>query len=187
MGEARRRRLALIAGAPLAQDMNRCPSCGSFRTVIEQAPPLAMSHTATLMGVCVDCRTLWEAYPPTWSHDAVEAEPCDNCAFRPGSPESQDREAWKSLLTKLRLGREFKCHKGAPLKIDHEAGTIEFDEGWVRTRGRTCAGFVRALQAWPDWLDNRYSVGHVLTSFDQDRLLGGPAGPDLSELDEGDD
>lgn len=175
MGEARSRRLALTHGQPWPQDFHCCPVCRSRRTVVEPAPPLALSHTPTLLGVCGDCRAVWEAFPADWSHDAVEASPCDNCAFAKGSPESQDREGWRSLIAKLKHGGEFKCHKGAPIKIDTEAGTIEFDEAWVQRHGRSCAGFVRALQAWPDWLEHRLAGTHVLTRHDQDQLLGGDA------------
>jgi hypothetical protein len=156
MGEARRRREGLAWGQPLPQDYHRCPRCFSRRTVVETAPAMAMSHVPTLMGVCADCKTVWEAYPADWEHDAVAAQPCDNCAFAKGSPESRDRDGWRDLLTELQAGREFRCHKGAPLIIDTEAATIEFDEAWVQRHGRTCAGFLRAMQKWPDWLKNRY-------------------------------
>ncbi len=156
MGEAKRRADALAWGHPWAQDLHRCPKCRSRRTVVEQAPPLALSHVSTLMGVCADCKAVWEAYPADWKHDVVAAEPCDNCAFAKGSPESQDREGWLELLAKLRAGGTFNCHKGAPILIDVEAGTVEFDEAWVQRYGRSCAGFVRAMQQWPDWLANRY-------------------------------
>lgn len=172
MGDARNRARALAAFQPWPEDFHVCPKCRGRRTAAAPAPALALSHVPTLMAVCADCGAVWEAFPPDWSHDAVEASPCDNCAFAKGSPESTDREGWKSLLLKLRAGNEFKCHKGAPLIIDVAAGTIEFDEAWVQRHGRSCAGFVRALQAWPDWLDNRLAGMHVLTKHDQDRLLG---------------
>jgi hypothetical protein len=158
MGEARRRHQALVCGQPWAEDLHRCPRCRSRRTVVEQAPAMALSHVPTQMAVCRDCEAVWEAYPADWKHDAVEGSPCDNCAFGKGSPESTDREGWLELLAKLRDGQEFKCHKGAPIIIDQAAGTVEFDERWVRQHGRTCAGFLRAMWQWPDWLDNRYRV-----------------------------
>lgn len=133
---------------------------------------MALSHVPTMFGVCADCRTMWEAFPDNWSHDAVEADPCDNCAFAAGSPESADRDGWRSMLAKLRFGQEFRCHKGAPMVIDNEAGTVEFDAEWVNKHGRSCAGFVRAMQQWPDWLDHRFSTTHVLTRHDQDQMLG---------------
>lgn len=176
MGDARNRAHALAAFQPWPQDLHRCPNCrGRNTTVAISKIAIALSHIPTLIGACIDCQTLWEAYPTDWSHDAVAASPCDNCAFSKGSPESSDREGWLSLLAKLRLGQEFKCHKGAPLLIDKEALTVEFDAAWVKRHGRSCAGFVRALQAWPDWLEKRFSVLHVSTTLDQGKLPGGPA------------
>ena len=46
---------------------------------------------------CRDCRAVWEAFPPVYARDPVCAEPCDNCAFRPGSPEQADPERWKRV------------------------------------------------------------------------------------------
>jgi hypothetical protein len=152
MGEAKERALALVRGEPLPQDRHRCPRCFSRRTVIEMGPPMGLSHVPTHYGVCADCKTLWEAFPADWKHDVVEGSPCDNCAFSGKSPESEDREAWRELLAKLKGGNEFKCHKGAPMIIDAEAGTIEFDAQWVTRHGRMCAGFLKAMQTWPDWL-----------------------------------
>lgn len=156
MGEARTRRLALERRQPLPQDLHRCPACLGRRTTVELAPALGLSHVPTRLGVCADCRAIWEAFPEDWRHDAVEAAPCDNCAFAKGSPEAADKEGWLALLAELRGGREFRCHKGAPILIDDAAGTIAFDEAWVQRHGRTCAGFLRAMQQWPDWLENRY-------------------------------
>lgn len=173
MGEAKHRRAALANGQPLPQDLHRCPRCFSRRTVVEMAPAMAMSHVPTLTGVCAECRTVWEAFPPGWNHDPVAGEPCDNCAFRKGSPESADKTEWKNLLAKLRLqGGEFKCHKGAPLIIDQATGRAEFDEPWVQRYGRTCSGFLKIMWRWPDWLDNRFAGRHVLTKHDQDKMLG---------------
>lgn len=158
MGEAKARRDAMRWGTPQDRDMHRCPRCASFRTVVAPGPPMALSHVPTQYGVCAECKTMWEAYPADWKHDVVEATPCDNCAFAKGSPESADREGWLDLISKLKAGGTFNCHKGAPLIIDVEAGSVGFDEAWVQARGRTCAGFVRAMQKWPDWLEKRYGV-----------------------------
>lgn len=187
MGEARDRQLALVRGQPFGPDLHRCPICFSRRTVVDQAPAIALSHVPTLMALCADCGAVWEAFPPGWSHDVVEGEPCDNCAFRQGSPESQDKAAWRSMLAKLRHGgQEFRCHKGAPILIteatDDHLASAEFDEPWVQRHGRTCAGFYRVMRQWPDWLDNRYRGAHVVTTFDQDRLLSVDR-VDLSDLD----
>lgn len=172
MGQGNQRRKALARGKPWPEDLHRCPHCLSRRTAVEPGPPMALSHVPTLYGVCADCKTMWEAFPPGWSHDVCEAQPCDNCAFRPGAPEHEDTAEWRSLLAKLRMGHEFKCHKGAPLIIDAEASTIEFDAAWVNHKGRTCAGFHRAVMTRGDWLENRMTVAHVLTTHDQDKLMG---------------
>ncbi len=157
MGEAKTRRQFLAIGQPSRRDLDRCPTCFSFHTVkapIESNDP----ETRTTFAGCMDCGALWEAFPPDWSHDAVEAEPCDNCAFRPGSAEIADREGWRDLLAKLKAGSEFKCHKGAPIRFDPDALTREFDEEWIRTKGRTCAGFLRAIQHWPGWLEAHFGI-----------------------------
>lgn len=158
MGESSRRRRALAVGEPWPEDFHVCPTCGSRDTKAVDSPAMALTRVPTLIGVCRACQAFWEAYPADWKHDAVEAEPCDNCAFRKGSPESEDREGWRALLADLRKGREFRCHKGAPMLIDQAATTVEFDSAWIRTKGRSCAGFLRAMQQWADWLDNRYGV-----------------------------
>jgi hypothetical protein len=173
MGYAKLRRDALRRRQPLPEDFHVCPTCRSRDTRVAMMPAkLAMSHAPTLTGVCVPCGTFWEAYPPGWTHDVVGAEPCDNCAFRPGSPESQDKAEWKSLLAKLKAGGMFNCHKGAPILLG-EDGSISFDERWVQLFGRTCAGFHRAIMTRGDWLENRLGgLVHVLTKHDQDALLG---------------
>ena len=156
MGDAKRRQQALAFGQPWPEDMHRCPACFGRRTAIAPAEAMGLSHVPTRYGVCADCKSFWEAYPDDWQHDAVGAEPCDNCAFLAGSPEAGDREGWLELLSKLRDGGAFSCHKGAPILLDRDAGTVEFDAEWIRRKGRTCAGFLRAMQQWPDWLERRF-------------------------------
>jgi hypothetical protein len=53
-------------------------------------------------------------------------EPCDNCAFRPDSPEQADTAMWNELIAKLRAGGTFHCHKGVP--IDRERPVIHGDQ-----------------------------------------------------------
>ena len=169
MGQAKLRAEARAMGQPWPQDLHRCPKCASRRTLVTTADPMGLSHVATRWGVCAECRCAWEAYPDDWTGDVVAATPCDNCAFAPGSPELADRAGWQSMLAKLKLGAEFRCHKGAPMIVNQETGADEFDEAWINAHGRSCAGFVRAMQQWPDWLEQRYSGPvHVLTKHDQD-------------------
>jgi hypothetical protein len=169
MGEAKRRRQALAWGQPLERDLHRCPRCQGHRTAVSDGPPMALSKVATSYGLCLDCKCFWEAYPASWKHDVCEGEPCDNCAFRPGAPEHEDSAEWRSMLAKLKHGQEFRCHKGAPIIIDAEAGTAEFDAEWVNRRGRMCAGFHRAIMTKPGWLEARYQTSHVLTSHDAEK------------------
>ena len=174
MGEAKRRRDAIAWGQPGPRDLHVCPRCRSRDTRVEPAPAMALSAVPTLWGACRPCGAVWEAYPEGWEHDVCEAgaAPCDNCAFRPGSPEQSDTEAWKSLMAKLKHGgQEFRCHKGAPMKIDDVAGTVEFDADWINRHGRTCVGFHRAIMTKPGWLEARGRGAHVLTTHDQGRLL----------------
>lgn len=85
MDEARRRRDlredAYANGRPQPRP-DRCPACRSKRIVFVPAdatPSHQIGH-----GACRDCRAIWEALPALYVADPVAAEPCDNCAFRPG-------------------------------------------------------------------------------------------------------
>lgn len=114
MGEAKRRTDRYADGLP-CRPPRVCPKCKSIRVERACLPPTALSHRPTDYDVCRECKTIWEAYPDNWSEDLVGAEPCDNCAFRPGSPEQQDPEKWNALVDQLRMGQAFHCHKGSPI------------------------------------------------------------------------
>jgi len=102
---------------------------------------------------------IWESIP-TGEHYRRDGEmlaflePCDNCAFRPGSPESRDKEEWKKLLDQLRAGGQFFCHKGVPITGVGEGSCASFDfpkrpDGeWDRDQMRMCAGWLRAYWRW---------------------------------------
>lgn len=164
MGEAKRRADRIAAALP-APPPRVCPTCKSIR--IERLSGLGgAGGVETDFDVCRECGAAWEAYPPDWCPDVVGAEPCDNCAFRPGSPEQQDPVEWKAMIDRLRAGGEFKCHKGAPMLGLLDAtrgGNLEFDKDWILKHGRTCAGFMRMVWAMrekgEDWLKNRYGGG----------------------------
>jgi len=106
-----------------------CPSCKSPRVHIHG------DHGAKFYGreiaICADCRTTWEPIDKALIWDPSDpcasfSEPCDNCAFRPGSPEQADTAKWKDMIAQLRAGGTFHCHK---LAIErgwlwmHESGT----------------------------------------------------------------
>lgn len=76
---------------------------------------------------CIDCNTYWEALPD--DHEPIPDEPffpfskmCDNCAFRKGSLERKDKDAWNAMMIRLAYGGRFYCHKGVPIKPESEHG-----------------------------------------------------------------
>jgi hypothetical protein len=159
MGEAKRRAEAHAAAIP-HRPPRVCPRCKSIRIT-------RVNQTGTPYDVCRACGTVWEAYPEDWCEDVVGASPCDNCAYRPGSPEQKDAKGWKQLIATLRAGGEFRCHKGAPIHgllggapNPDGSTTVEFDAEWVQRHGRKCAGFIRMVWAMEakgeDWLARHY-------------------------------
>ena len=124
---------------------DECPRCGGSRVAIITLPD-AGTHNG-----CLACKTIWEPFNPADMVDDDDQyssfkEPCDNCAFRPGSPEREDKESWKDLLQHLQLnGIAFMCHKGVPVSQkegeshDHpktERGVPDF------SRSRYCRGWL---------------------------------------------
>ena len=93
---------------------DQCPVCGSDRTATFEF------KNNTIAG-CKVCQTLWEPFDPATLLDDDDQyssfkDMCDNCAFRPGSPEREDKETWKDQLEHLALnGIPFMCHKGVPI------------------------------------------------------------------------
>lgn len=134
MGEARRRRLAkehaYANGLPTPRP-DSCPSCSSKR--LRDVDPTSMDatdraifehHFDAPLQLCLDCGAVWEPFPAEgYVEDPVAAEPCDNCAFRPGSPEQRDPERWRELVTHLKPGADpmgdhrFYCHKHMPIDL----------------------------------------------------------------------
>lgn len=174
MGEAKRRAEAkarMEAEGKLLKPSGICPMCEKDdMSRVAALPAIGLSDIKTLYGICARCRCMWEAKPVGWTDDVCDgAEPCDNCAFRPGSPEIQNREGWAALLDSLRAGHEFKCHKGCP--IDNMIGVMTdtniqgaaFNLEWMKSnKARSCAGFWRMIWALEkkdpefNWLRNRY-------------------------------
>jgi len=169
MGEAKRRAAAYAEGRPFAPP-RVCPRCKSIRISRLEPREGPQFLRKEPYDVCRDCGTVWEAYPPDWCEEVVGAEPCDNCAFRAGSPEQADPAAWRELIATLRAGGEFKCHKGAPIlgldkakKNSKGTYTVEFDQEWIARHGRLCAGFMRMVwvlgEKGEDWLAARFPEG----------------------------
>jgi hypothetical protein len=175
MGEAKRRREAranAFAGGMPVPRPNHCPGCGSRR--VHVLPMDKIPDALRAVGVncdhalCLSCGALWETFPPLYVEDSVCAEPCDNCAFRPGSPEQEDPEHWRSMIETLKpdgkgwfTGR-FYCHKNTPIDQAKGPGNFLFPQKPILmdgepvlqpdgtaathedvTKMRTCSGFLR--------------------------------------------
>lgn len=144
-------------------DLTACPSCGSGRLICV---------LGTDLDLCVKCLRCWERLRPedSWMIDGemlAFATPCDNCAFRGGSTERQDKDRWQDLQSMLSRGGSFYCHKGVPFKMDPATGASmitgsnEFDfprktkladvagpchpyQQYDTARMRLCRGFLNA-------------------------------------------
>lgn len=143
---------------------DQCPRCGS-RHWAEDEQPVTPFYARTLR-VCGNPACLTTGKPTAWEPfseaDLLDEgqryssfkEPCNNCAFRPGSPEQKDPARWKELMATLSVGAngwpagEFFCHKGVPLDIAHET---ESDSGFAypykdgkadRKHLRPCRGYL---------------------------------------------
>ena len=103
-----------VAGA------GRCPKCASRKVVRADWPGEGEFYARTLE-VCANCKAVWEPFDPAQLLDPhlpktiSFREPCDNCAFRPGSVEQSDPAKWAELMASLKTDGRFYCHKGVPL------------------------------------------------------------------------
>ncbi|MCE2580744.1 hypothetical protein LDL36_20295 [Komagataeibacter sp. FNDCR1] len=161
MGEAKRRRewqeSRTAEGLPVPRP-TECPSCGVRETTTVQTNArLRELGLPREVGFCGSCRAIWEVFPPQYIADPVCAEPCDNCAFRPGAPEQDDPETWKALLDSLQVDGDgmftgrFYCHKHVPIDMSKGPGNFLFprraDGSWDTAKMRVCSGFLRMFWA----------------------------------------
>lgn len=132
-----------------ARDMkgaDRCPRCGSRKIV--KASQLVSSFYGKTLAVCGNCGCPWEPFDPADLLDPDDPhssfkEPCDNCAFRPGSVEQRNAEEWKKTMASLKAGGRFYCHKGVPMTPGKGHG---FDYPVNKPRRlRLCRGYLRML------------------------------------------
>ncbi len=150
--------MSRLAEKPLP-GAGRCPRCGSTRVARDEQSATNF-YGQTIEG-CGNpaCRAFWEPYDPAQllekdlPRTSSFIEPCDNCAFRPGSFEQRQPEFWKDLMVKLKANGHagFFCHKGVPINVDSEDG---FDYPRDRVTGkpaigklRYCRGFLKMLGA----------------------------------------
>lgn len=146
----------------------RCPKC-ACRKVRRVEQPVTDLYARTLE-ICVNCGVAWEPLDPVQIWDKSDPhcsfrDPCDNCAFRPGSPEQRDPKRWSELMSGLKGGAQFFCHKGVPLDLDHKTPS---DSGFAYPytadgkpnlkKLRLCRGYLNMLGkilAKPDPLPQR--------------------------------
>lgn len=89
-----------------------CPSCASRWLAC---------IVGTELDICMACYRVWERLPSGEPYTVDDeqmafAVPCNNCAFRGGSAERADAEAWRDLQNMLAGGGEFYCHKGVAFR-----------------------------------------------------------------------
>ncbi|WP_422074158.1 hypothetical protein [Tranquillimonas rosea] len=90
-----------------------------------------------LLGRCRDCGRLQDVETRDWP----EATPCDDCAFRKGSPERADPYKWAEIMSIVERGQPFHCHKGLP--YDPHTGAYDAPDE-ERGRVTVCAGWLNA-------------------------------------------
>lgn len=132
---------------------DQCPKCASRRWA--EADQDITSFYASRIRVCANCRTAWEPFDPADMIDPAERnasfrEPCNNCAFRPGSPEQADTAKWKETIASLKAGGGFYCHKGVPITPATDHGFAYPAEGRDPRKLRLCRGYLNMLSKMLD-------------------------------------
>jgi hypothetical protein len=125
---------------------DQCPRCASRRVSDIDAPSPNGFYARVVRG-CFNCQTIWEPFDPADTIDPTERyasfiEPCNNCAFRPGSPEQADTDEWKKTVASLKAGGQFYCHKGVPIDVKNENGFAYPADGQDKKKMRLCRGFL---------------------------------------------
>lgn len=110
-----------------------CGGCGS--------PVLLITHLPDgKYGCCSACLRLQEI--ETRADPAAQL--CDNCAFRPGSPERADPWGWMRKTEAFEYGQLFYCHKGMKAELTSD-GSLRYLPGADLATLKPCAGWL-ALQ-----------------------------------------
>lgn len=148
---SRRQRRAAKLERPYPGTGLCCPRCRGGRVVVHDTHGLTdLTFYGRQIATCADCRAAWEPIDETLIWDRSDpcaslSEPCDNCAFRPGSPEQADTAKWKEMIASLRAGASFHCHKGVPIAPASEHGFAYPPE---KSKLRLCRGYLAALGKW---------------------------------------
>lgn len=121
-----------------------CPKCGSDKTM--SFKNTAVSYYSRRMQACA-CGAVWEPITPAQlsdpeNHLSCLKAPCENCAFRDGSPERSDPDQWEHLLQQVMLnGSTFFCHKGVPIRVDETELNVGFEYPEDPKKLRVCRGY----------------------------------------------
>ena len=144
---------------PDDQDLTACPGCGSGRL-------LCMVGTDADLDLCADCGHAWERLPPgePYTTDGEQlpfAIPCDNCAFRGGSAERADPDAWAALqhILAVENGGRFYCHKAVPFAV--------MDQTKTRINAAGECGFIFPRKAASVTVEGK---AHAYQQYDTERM-----------------
>lgn len=113
-----------------------CPQCGSVETA-------SVAVDGTTIMICTRCDLLCE---PEHRSD-TRRQLCDNCAFRPGSPEKVNDGLAYMLMNLVEGGKPFHCHKNLAIEV-HETGRKFVSPS--ADDAKVCAGWIAARKAYLD-------------------------------------
>ena len=135
---------------------DQCPRCASRRWAEPRVPSNFYAIDAR---VCSNCETIWEPFDQAELLDPKREplgafkHPCNNCAFRKGSPEQRDPAKFEELRGKLGwIAGSFYCHKGVPIDIAHEDGFAyprDANGEPIQRKLRLCRGYLNQLGKFP--------------------------------------
>ncbi len=127
---------------------DQCPRCASRRWATIVAPS---DFYGDELRACAYCKTLWEPIDieqlldPENEPLGAFKDPCDNCAFRKGSPEQRDPERFETIRPKDWNGPFFFCHKGVPIAPELPDGFAYPGGGKDGRKLRLCRGYLNSL------------------------------------------
>jgi hypothetical protein len=85
--------------------------------------------------------------PPLPTTAPAMPSPCDDCAFRAGSPERDDPAVWAALQQHVTAGEPFFCHQGMHLTARGRYVPRDETAQGVPVGHPRCAGWDRARKA----------------------------------------